>query len=316
MNIVVLDGYTLNPGDLSWQGLNDLGHCRVYDRTSPDAIVERAKQAACVLTNKVILSQQILQQLPKLQYIGVLATGYNVVDIAQARRQGIMVTNAPDYATESVTQAVFAFLLEMTNQVGDYNRQVHAGVWSKSLDFCFRDKPLIELSNLTLGIIGLGSIGKRVAQVAQAFNMQVMVNTRTVPADRQLAFVDLKTLFTESDVISLHCPLTPQTTELINSDTLSLMKKSAFLINTSRGGLVHEQDLANALNQDKIAGASLDVLTVEPPPRSQPLLRAKHCIFTPHIAWSCQAARKQLLEIAVANVAGFLQGNPINKVLG
>lgn len=315
MNIVVLDGYTLNPGDLNWQGFTDLGNCTVYDRTPPEKIVARAQHAQCVLTNKVILSQEILQQLPKLQYIGVLATGYNVVDIEQASKQGIIVTNVPGYATESVVQAVLAFLLEMTNHVGDYNRKVHEGVWSKSLDFCFLDKPLIELSNRTLGIIGFGSIGKRVGQIAQAFNMKILVNTRTPQTSMQASFVDLKTLFTSSDVITLHCPLTPQTSGLINKSSLSLMKDSAFLINTGRGGLIHEQDLADALNQEKIAGAGLDVLTIEPPPISNPLLTAKNCIITPHIAWSSQSARKQLIEVAVANVRGFLQGKPVNKVV-
>lgn len=316
MKIVVLDGYALNPGDLSWEGLTALGSYKIYDRTPKDAIVARAKEAEIILTNKVILNQEILHQLPKLKYIGVLATGYNVVDTTQAAKQKIIVTNIPGYATESVAQAVFALLLELTNYVGYYNNRVHQGAWSKSLDFCFWDKPLIELSNLKLGIIGFGNIGRRLVQMAQAFNMTVLVSTRTFPQGfESVSFVDQKTLFTHSDVISLHCPLTSHTKELINKQTLGLMKPAAFLINTGRGGLIHEQDLADALNQDKIAGAGLDVLTQEPPSASNPLLHAKNCLITPHIAWSTRTARQTLIEVAIANIQGFLQGNPINKIV-
>jgi glycerate dehydrogenase len=314
-NIVVLDGHALNPGDLSWQPLGLLGSCVVYDRTLPAEIVERARDAEIVLTNKVILNRETLALLPKLKYIGVLATGYNIIDIAAARERGIVVTNVPAYSTQSVAQLVFALLLELAHHVGEHARGVRAGLWSASPDFCYWDFPLLELAGLTMGIVGFGSIGKAVAVLADAFGMQVLVHTRTVPeVVGNIQFVSREKLLSESDVISLHCPLTAETNDFIRADSLGLMKATAFLINTSRGMLVNESDLAYALNHEKIAGAGLDVLVNEPPHADNPLLTAKNCIITPHIAWATKAARVRLMKTVVANVTGFLQGVNQNVV--
>lgn len=314
MNIVVLDGYTLNPGDLSWDGLGQLGSCEIFDRTSADAVIERAQSAEIILTNKVVLNREILQALPRLRYIGVLATGFNVVDIEQARAQNITVTNVPGYSTPSVAQAVFALLLELTNRVGHHNDLVHRDHWIKSVDFCFWDGQLIELAGLTMGIVGFGATGRAVTDIAKAFQMEVLVHSRTQYQLDHVRFVDRSELFSQADVVSLHCPLTEGTENLINKTTLALMKPSAFLINTGRGGLINEADLANALSHGQIAGAGIDVTSTEPPLASNPLLKAKNCVITPHIAWATIAARKRLMEIVVGNIRHFLKGQAANVV--
>lgn len=321
-NIVVLDGYTLNPGDLTWEGLESLGKCVVYDRTPPEEVVPRAKKSEIVLTNKTVLSSDAIKQLPKLKYIGVLATGYNIVDTETARTRNIPVTNVPAYGTHSVAQMVFAHLLNLAQHVAHHAETVKAGRWASNPDFCYWDMPLIELARLTLGIIGYGRIGRAVANLALAFDMKVIaydINkslkmTQDSPAE--IRFVEMDDIFRDSDVISLHCPLTPQTKNIINKERLEKMKKTAFLINTSRGQLVDEQALALALENEWIAGAGLDVLSEEPPAKNNPLVKAKNCFITPHIAWATYAARKRLLKIAVDNVASFLEGKPQNVVNG
>lgn len=316
MRIVVLDGYTLNPGDLDWVPLEALGPCDIHPRTPPNQVVARAQGAEIVLTNKTILNRETLAQLPALRYIGVLATGYNVVDVAAAKERGIPVTNVPTYGTASVAQMVFAHLLNLTQHVADHAQSVRRGDWTRSEDFCYWRHPLVELAGLTIGIVGFGRIGRETAKIARAFGMKVIfhdVFPMTVPPEEGTA-VDLDTLFRESDVVSLHCPLTDQNRGLVNAARLNLMKPTAFLINTSRGPLVDEPALAEALNTGRIAGAGLDVLCVEPPPADNPLLTAKHCFITPHIAWATRAARQRLLETAVANVRAFLDGRLQNVV--
>jgi glycerate dehydrogenase len=316
MRIVVLDGFTLNPGDLSWGDLEALGECEIHDRTPADQVVKRSFDAGIVLTNKTVLTREHLNALPRLGYIGVLATGYNVVDAAAARERNIPITNVPAYGTSSVAQMTFALLLELTQHVGHHAGTVREGRWSRSADFCYWDHPLVELDNLTLGIVGFGSIGRAVAQLGAAFGMSVLVHTRAAPArdSRPVRFADLATVFRESDVVSLHCPLTPETRELVNAERLASMKSSAFLLNTSRGPLIDEAALAGALNSGRIAGAALDVLAIEPPPANNPLLRARNCLITPHIAWATRAARARLMQTAVANVRAFLEGRPQNVV--
>ena len=318
MNIVVLDGYTLNPGDLSWDELRALGPLEVYDRTPPDQVVPRAKDAEVILTNKTVLDAAVLRQLPKLKYIGVLATGYNVVDIQAARERHIPVANVPAYGTPSVAQMVFAHVLELTQHVAHHAQTVRDGRWTKSADFCYWDFPLIELKGLTMGVVGYGRIGRETGAVAKAFGMKLLaveVAPKPVrPGGAEAEFVSLDDLFRRSDVVSLHCPLTPETKCLVNAQRLSLMKKTAFLINTSRGPLVDEQALADALNSGRIAGAGIDVLAVEPPPPTHPLLKAKNCRITPHIAWATRAARERLMKTAVDNVRLFLAGGGQNVV--
>jgi glycerate dehydrogenase len=314
MNIVVLDGYTLNPGDLSWTALQSLGNCHIYDRTPASEVVQRAVEAEIVFTNKTVLDRAIIAQLPKLQYIGVLATGYNVVDIEAARERHIPVTNVPAYSTKSVAQMVFALLLEMTRHVGRHSEGIRAKRWSHNTDFCYWDKPMIALETLTMGLIGLGAIGKAVAKLANAFDMPVLAYQRTQKPVDGVRNVDLETLFQQSDVISLHCALTSETEHLINAHSLALMKSSAFLINTGRGPLVDENALAEALRSGQIAGAGLDVLSVEPPKYDNPLFQLENCFITPHVAWATQTARQTLLEMSVANLQAFLQGHPQNVV--
>jgi len=313
MKIVVLDGYTLNPGDLGWDELEALASCEVFDRTPADQVVARAKDAEIVLTNKTVLDAKILRQLPRLRYIGVLATGYNIVDVEAARERRIPVTNVPTYGTPSVAQMVFAHLLELTLHVAHHAQTVRDGRWSKSPDFCYWDFPLIELKGLTMGIVGYGRIGRETGAVARAFGMEVLA-VELSPKPGEAEFVSLDDLFRRSDVVSLHCPLTPETERLVNARRLSLMKKTAFLINTSRGPVVDEQALADALNSGRIAGAGLDVLAVEPPSPDNPLLRAKNCQVTPHIAWATRGARERLMRTAVENVRLFLAGKPQNVV--
>ena len=318
MRIVVLDGHTLNPGDLSWESLAALGELTVHERTPAAEIVSRAAGAGILLTNKTPLSAATIGQLPELRYIGVLATGYNVVDTEAAAARGIPVTNVPEYGTASVVQLVFAHLLNFCNHAAEHVASVRAGAWSRSPDFCFWEHPLVELSGLTLGIVGAGRIGSAVARVAEAFGMRVLVSGR--PGGRQEAGgfprTDLQTLFRESDVVSLHCPLTEETRGLVNRDLLGCMKPGAFLINTSRGPLVVEADLAAALNEGVIGGAGLDVLGTEPPAPDNPLLNARNCYITPHIAWATLAARRRLIQTACENVRAFLAGQPIHVVNG
>jgi glycerate dehydrogenase len=319
INIVVLDGYTLNPGDLDWGSLEQLGSVTVHERTSQADIVERAANADIVLTNKTPLSSALLEQLPKLRYIGVLATGYNIVDTAAAKERGIPVANIPIYGTHSVAQFVFALLLELCHRVQNHSDAVHAGDWTRSPDFCFTRSPLIELSGKTLGLIGLGRIGGQVARIANAFDMRVLAvgsGRSNPPSIEGVEWVELERLLAESDVISLHCPLTASTEKLINAERLAIMKRSALLINTSRGALIDEQDLADALNAEQIAGAAVDVLSVEPPTAVNPLFSAANCLITPHIAWATKEARTRLMGTAVDNVQSFLSGQPVNVVNG
>ena len=314
-SITVLDGHTLNPGDLSWDPILALGECTFHERTPAGLTVERAANAQIVLTNKVVLDKAIIQQLPRLRYIGVTATGTNVVDLAAARGQSITVTNVPGYGTNSVAQMTFALLLELAHRAGDHSISVRSGGWSRSPDFCYWNSPLVELDGLALGLIGYGEIARHVATIARAFGMRILVHTRTPGPDEDgIRFVSLDSLFQESDVVSLHCPLTPETKGIIGERTLALMKPSAYLINTARGPLVDEAALADALNSGRIAGAGLDVLSAEPPPPDNPLLQARDCIITPHIAWATKAARERLLAITVANIRSFLAGTPQNVV--
>ena len=310
--IVILDGFTANPGDISWAAIEALGNCKIYDRTGEADVVARAADADIVLTNKTLITQKSLAALPRLRYIGVLATGYNTVDVQAAQQRGILVCNVPEYSTPNVTQAVFALLLELTNRTGHHSQTVHEGRWSASPDFCYWDGELVELAGRTLGIVGYGRIGKAVAAVGSAFGMQILAHRRTASDDPQ--FVSLDRLLCESDVVSLHCPLVPDTKELINAATLAQMKPSAFLINTARGALIHEPDLAAALNTERIAGAGLDVLSVEPPLASNPLLSARNCVMTPHIAWATRNARLRLLEVTAANIRSYLLNRPQNVI--
>lgn len=314
MKIVVLDGYALNPGDLDWGPLRALGNLTVYDRTPPELVLERAEGAAALLTNKTPLPAAVLSRLPELRYIGVLATGYNVVDVAFAEKRGIVVTNVPDYSTYSVAQLAFALLLELCNQVQVHNAAVHAGEWTSSPDFCFAKTPLAELYGKTFGIIGFGAIGRQAARIAAAFGMRVVTVNRGKRYPEEPEYLALNELLAQSDVVSLHCPLTPETAGLINKETLRRMKPTALLINTSRGGLVVERDLADALNEGRIAGAGLDVLSVEPPPADNPLLSARNCIITPHIAWATREARVRLMTAAVDNLRAFQDGRRQNVV--
>jgi len=308
MNIVVLDGYTLNPGDLSWDPLRKLGSCEIYDRSSRDEIVPRSASAEIVLTNKVVLNRAYMSAVPRLKYIGVTATGYNIVDVAAARERNIIVTNVPTYGTKSVAQMTIALLLELTQHIGHHAQTVRDGRWTRSPDFCYWDYPLVELDGLTMGIIGYGRIGQAVGELAQAFGMKVIAHSRKSSAQ------ELEQLFRASDVISLHCPLTPETKHLINKERLAWMKPSALLLNTSRGPLIDEAALAEALNEGRIAGAGLDVLAVEPPPADNPLFTAKNCFITPHIAWATRAARSRLMDASIENVRAFLSGKPKNVV--
>jgi glycerate dehydrogenase len=320
MNIVILDGYTLNPNDLSWSALEKLGNLTVYDRTPADKIVERATKADILLVNKVVISAQHIEQLPHLKYIGVLATGYNNIDVTAAKKHGISVCNVRNYGAPTVAQHVFSLLLTLTNHAESYAADARQN-WSNAPDWTYWHSPLMELSGKTMGIIGLGNIGSQVARIAQAFGMKTISTTRKSHPDRSgetPQYLDEKvgfgTLLLESDVISLHCPLSDETKELMNIRTLSLMKPTAFLINTARGGLINEQDLADALNKNVIAGAGLDVLTQEPPSANNPLLTAKNCYITPHQAWASFEARQRLMNLTIENVRAFLAGKPINEV--
>ena len=316
MKIVILDGYTTNPGDLSWKALEEMGALTVYERTKPEETIDRAKDAEVVLTNKVLLKRQEIEQLPKLRYIGVLATGYNVVDLEAAREHGIIVTNVPAYSTLSVAQMVFSHLLTVTNHTEHYARQNREGKWTASPDFSYMDMPVTELAGKTFGIVGLGNIGQRVAMIAAAFDMSVVAYT-SKSADQLSPYIQKRTLdevLAESDVLSLHCPLTPDTQHLVNRQTLQKMKPSAILINTGRGPLISDQDVADALNNNRLKAFCADVLTEEPPKADNPLLRCENAYITPHIAWASSEARVRLLDVAINNVRAFLDGKPQNVV--
>jgi len=317
MKIVILDGYTLNPGDLSWDGLKQFGEVTLYDRTPIDKVVERSKGADVIFTNKTPVNAAALSSLPDLKYIGVLATGYNIVDIQMAREKGITVSNVPGYGTPSVVQLTFGLLLELCLRVQRHSDAVTSGRWASAPDFCFWDYPLVELTGKTIGIIGFGDIGRQVADVATAFGMKVIGTSRnrTDQSHRSnFKWAEIPELLEQSDVVSIHCPLTPETKGLINKENLQRMKSSAFLLNTSRGPVIIEEDLAKALNNGTIAGAGLDVLSVEPPAKDNPLFGAKNCIITPHIAWATKEARARLMEITISNLNAYKNGNPVNVV--
>lgn len=316
MKIVVLDGYTLNPGDLSWDGLKSLGECEIYDRTPAEKTVERAKDAEIVLTNKTVLDGKTISSLDKLRYVGVLATGYNVVDVAAARGRGIAVTNVPAYGTASVAQMTFAIILELANRVGHHSETVRSGRWCRSRDFCYWDHPLVELEGLTIGIVGFGRIGQAVAKIAKGFGMKILASSKSMKTSPVpgVTMTDLDTVLRKSDIVSLHCPLTDDNKGFINRQRLAMMKPNAFLINSSRGPLIDEKALADALNSEMIAGAGLDVMSAEPPKPDNPLLSAKNCFITPHIAWGTRAARERLMKIAIDNVRSFIEGKPKNMV--
>lgn len=315
MKIVVLDGYVLNPGDLSWEGIKELGDCIIYDRTSAEQTLERSKGADVLITNKVVLNKEIIEKLPELKYIGVLATGYNIVDTIAAKDSGVVVTNIPTYSTASVAQMVFSHILNFAQNVSVHADSVAKGEWAKSVDFAYWKTPQMELAGKTLGIIGFGQIGAAVAKIGLAFGMNVIFNNRSKKeTGLEARQVELNTLFAESDFISINCPLTPDNTGFIDRTAISKMKPTVFLVNTGRGPLINEQDLADALNTGKIAGAGLDVLSVEPAKSDNPLTTAKNCYITPHIAWATFEARSRLMKIAAENLKAFKNGTPINVV--
>lgn len=316
MKIVALDGYGLNPGDLSWDAVSQLGELTVYDRTSSEEVIERSAGAEAILTNKTVITAEIMEALPDLKYIGVLATGYNVVNVGAAREKGIVVTNIPAYSTPSVAQMVFAHILNIAQQVQHHSEEVRKGRWTNNADFCFWDTPLIELREKKIGLVGLGHTGYNTARIAIGFGMQVTAYTSksSLQLPPEIKKRTLDELFSECDIVSLHCPLTDETKELVNAERLRLMKPTAILINTGRGPLVNEQDLADALNAGKLYAAGLDVLSSEPPKADNPLLTARNCYITPHIAWASLEARTRLMDILVENIKAFQAGKPVNNV--
>jgi glycerate dehydrogenase len=321
MKIVVLDGYAMNPGDMDWSPLTALGECELHDRTAPELVVPRLAGATAAATNKVVLSERVMSALPELRYIGVTATGFNVVDIPAARARGITVTNVPAYSTMSVVQMTFAHLLNLTLRVADHGRAVRQGRWGSCPDFCFWDYPLVELDGLTMGIVGLGRIGRAVAKVASAMGMKVVAFDKNIAPlagpPECVELVELDELFARSDVVSLHCPLTDETRNLVDARRLALMKPTAYLINTARGPIVDVRALAGALAAGRLAGAGLDVLPVEPPPAGDNLgglLDQDNCFISPHIAWATRAARRRLLAVSAANLAAFIDGRAVNVV--
>ena len=316
MKIVVLDGYGLNPGDLSWDAVSQLGELTVYDRTSSEEVIARSAGAEAILTNKTVITAEIMEALPDLKYIGVLATGYNVVNIDAAHEKGIVVTNIPAYSTPSVAQMVFAHILNIAQQVQHHSEEVRKGRWTNNADFCFWDTPLIELREKKIGLVGLGHTGFNTARIAIGFGMQVTAYTSksSLQLPPEIKKRTLDELFSECDIVSLHCPLTDETKELVNAERLRLMKPTAILINTGRGPLVNEQDLADALNAGKLYAAGLDVLSSEPPKADNPLLTARNCYITPHIAWASLEARTRLMDILVENIKAFQAGKPVNNV--
>ena len=322
MNIVVLDGYTENPGDLSWDSLEKLGSLKVYDRTSlvdEAEIISRIGQAEAVITNKTPLSRNVIESCPTIKYIGVLATGYNVVDVDAAKEKGIPVANIPTYGTTAVAQFAIAMLLEICHNVGHHSKAVHEGRWSSSKDWCFWDYPLIELAGKTMGVIGFGRIGQNTAAIAQAFGMKILAYDTNQIAELEsdtCKYATLDELLQESDVISLHCPLFAATEGIINRDTIAKMKDNVIILNNSRGPLIVEKDLAEALNSGKVYAAGLDVASTEPIKADNPLLTAKNCFITPHISWAPKESRQRLMDIAVNNVEAFIEGKPVNVVNG
>lgn len=316
MHITVLDGYGLNPGDLSWEALEKLGDVKIYDRTLPSEVLEHAKDNEILITNKTVLNAEIISTLPKLRYIGVLATGYNVVDVEEARKRGIIVTNIPSYSTMSVAQRVFALLLAVTDRTEHYALKNRNGAWANSRDFCWWDTQLTELAGKKLGIIGMGNIGKAVARIALAFEMEVLALSSKMPSELPVGVIKVSKdeMLKESDIISLHCPLTPETKDFINNVSISKMKDGAILINTGRGPLVNEHDVAEALEKGKLKAFCADVLSTEPPSPNNPLLSAPNAYITPHTAWATKEARIRLMNIAVSNLEAFLSGHPVNVV--
>lgn len=317
MKIVVLDAYTSNPGDLSWDKFRRIGNIEVYDRTPNELIVERCKDAEAVILNKVVITDEIFGQLPKLKYIGILATGFNIVDVESATRHGVVVCNVPTYSTASVAQMTFALILEIYSQVGLHSKAVRSGEWSECADFSFSKSPLIELMGKTIGIIGFGKIGNEVAKIADAFSMNILCyvpSKKPQPAYKNFKFVSFDELIENSDIISLHCPLTPQTKNLVNREFISKMRKNAIIINTSRGQAIDEQALADALNNGDIFAAGVDVLSVEPPEKDNPLLSCDRCFITPHIAWAGFETRQRLLDVVYENLKAFTEGRPVNTV--
>lgn len=316
MKIVVLDGHGVNPGDLSWGKLGELGELTVYERTAPEEVLTRTEEAEIVLTNKVVLSAEILCKLPKLKYIGVLATGYNVVDTEAARAQGVAVTNIPAYSTDSVVQMTFAHILNITNRVAHYARENREGKWARSKDFCYWDTPLLELSGLTLGVVGLGNIGMKVARVARTLGMEVYAATSKSSSSlpEGIQKTTFKGLLGVCDILTLHCPLTPDTRELVNAKTLGMMKRGAVVINTGRGPLVNENDVAEALRSGQLAAYGADVMCQEPPREDNPLLAEPNAFITPHVAWATIDARRRLMKIAADNIKAFVEGKPVNVV--
>ena len=314
MKIVNLDGYAVNPGDLSWDGIAALGDYTVYEYTPPEETVARAKDAEIILTNKTYLTREVLEQLPKVRYIGAQSTGFDAVDVAYAKERGIPVTNIPAYSTDAVAQTVFALLLEVCYHVGLHADSVRAGEWSESIHFSYWKTPLLELSGKTMGVFGMGRIGTRVAEIAQSFGMKVIAVSRTKKDIPGVRWVERETLFRESDVLSLHAPLNAGTMGMINKETLGWMKPTAILINTSRGRAVNEAELAEALNEGRIYGAGLDVLYEEPANPENPLLTARNCVITPHLAWASREARERLMSVLTENLKAFLEGHPQNVV--
>ncbi|HEX4850184.1 MAG TPA: D-2-hydroxyacid dehydrogenase [Puia sp.] len=314
LRIIATDGYTVNPGDLNWDQISRFGSLTIFERTPPGLLAERCNHATIILTNKTPINSKIIEGIDSLKMIGVTATGYNIVDTSAARKKGIVVCNVPAYGTYSVAQHTFALLLELTNQVGLHAHSVKQGDWQKSIDWSYSKAPMTELKDKILGIIGFGNIGKQVAKIGQAFGMKVLYYSRTKSDSNLADFASLQELFSNSDFISLHCPLTPENAGFVNRELINLMKPSASLMNTARGQLIHEQDLADALNNGRISGAALDVLSTEPPSPQNPLLTAKNCIITPHISWMSKEARQRILDITAKNIEQFLNGSPINVV--
>lgn len=315
--LVILDAHTANPGDLSWTPLEALADCVIHDRTPPAEVPERIREADAVLLNKAVLDARSIAAAPRLRYVGILATGCNTIDLAAARERGLVVSNVPGYSTPTVAQHAFALLLELTNQAGLHSADVRHGGWSRSPDYCYWLSPQVELAGRTLGLVGLGQIGRAVARIGQAFGMRLLAHRRDMSGTppEGVEYAPLDQLFAESDAVSLHCPLTPETQGLVNAERLARMKPTAFLINTSRGPLIVEEDLADALHGHRLAGAAVDVLSTEPPPPDNPLLTAPNCLITPHLAWASAAARRRLIDIAAGNLRAFLEGHPVHAVL-
>jgi glycerate dehydrogenase len=316
MKIIVLDGFTENPGDLTWDPISRYGEIAVYDRTPASEVANRIGDAEMALTNKALITKDVIRACPNLRYIGVLATGYNVVDVEAAKEAGIVVTNIPFYGTPAVVQHTIALLLELTNHVGHHNDTVQVGRWQNNIDWCYWDHPLVELQGKTLGIIGYGHIGRAVADVALAFGMKVVINSRTKPSALKegVKWTELDDLFAIADFITLHCPLTDENRGVINKENIAKMKDGVYIINTGRGPLINEADLAEMLTAGKVGGAAMDVLTQEPPANGSPLIGLPNCILTPHQAWATHEARARLMDIAADNIGAFVDGNPVNRV--